>query len=228
MTGALHVFMAGLVLALSPAAFACEPAHVNFDGTAFATQPLQIENDKIYFYRGTPQELSIYYRSSAKKWCYVEAGANDSRPKTGCLSRKLSEGKRRLLINGKQVKNFVLKDAKSKPVATVNVIGKIMTANFIGGDGKPLGKRMVFTSVTKEFSEVLEARGWNCPNPRFLSCVGADLTSVLEPETAPGAVPLKVADLSKNLRHYRLSCNGVTEHAAEASIRKRAPSTTEP
>jgi hypothetical protein len=210
------------------AAFACEPAHVNFDGTPFARQPLQIENDKIYFYRGTPQELAIYYRASAKKWCYVELTPSQSRPKTGCLTRKISGGKRLLLINGIPAKNFVLKNAKARPVATLNVVGKMMTASFIGGDGKSLGKRMVFKSIANELSEVLEVRGWNCPNPRYLSCVGADLTSVLEPETAPGVVPLKVADLSKNLRHYRLSCNGVTEHAAEAEEKKRAPSATEP
>jgi len=220
----------GLIL-LSVHAFACEPAKVQFEGTAFARTPLQIEAEKIYFFRGTEQELAISYSPRQKKWCYTQEKAEASRPQSGCMDRKLSNGKRLFLINGKPAKTFVIQSKTKKPVATVSVIGKVMTANFLDGHGKPLGKRIVFKSVNREYFETLEVRGWNCPNPRYLSCVGSDLTSVLESESEAetASARLKVADLAKRLGHYRFSCAGIIEHAVDGSAdTKRAPSSTEP
>ncbi|MGZ3722464.1 MAG: hypothetical protein ACXVA9_06020 [Bdellovibrionales bacterium] len=211
--------------------FACEPARVQFEGTAFARSAMQIEADKIYFFRGTKQELSIAYSPRQKKWCYSDDQADVAHPASGCMDRKIADGKRLFLINGKPAKTFVVLGLNKKPVATVNVIGKVMTANFLGGNGKPLGKRIVFKSVTKDYFESLEVRGWNCPNPRFLSCVGSDLTSVLESEAEAetASARLKVADLAKKLGHYRFSCAGIVEHAVDGSgDTKRAPSLTEP
>ena len=226
------------ILVTGFSAGACESARVQFEGTAFASTALQIENDNIYFFRGAKNELSIGYSPSRNMWCYVEAEpsapllpAKINHPRNGCLERKVSGGKRMLLIDGKPTKIFVLKDLEQKPVATINVVGKVMTANLLGGDGKALGKRIVFKSVTKGVTEMLEVRGWNCPNPRFLSCVGSDLTAALDSEIEAEAESprLAVADLGKRLGHYRFSCAGIHERAVDGSGEtQRAPAFAEP
>jgi hypothetical protein len=201
-------------------AHACEPARLHFDGTAFAKRALEIENDKLYFYRGTASELSLFYRTSQKKWCYAQENPPESRPKQACLGRKQT-----FLIDGRPVRNFVIRGLAGQPVAALNLSGKTLTVNFLSAKGKFLGKRLTLDSVKKEFSESLEVKAWNCPNARFLSCVGSEITSVLESE--PRERPLRAVDMAKKLGHYRLSCAGITESGADAEP-KRAPSSTEP
>lgn len=199
---------------------ACEPARLHFVGTAFAKVPLEIENDKIYFYRGSASEISVVYRSSEKKWCYAEVNPPGARPKEACIERK---GK--FLIAGKPARNFVIRNGIGNPVATLNLKGRTLLVNFLSAKGKFLGKRLTANLVKKEFSESLEVKAWNCPNERFLSCAGSDVTSELESE--PQGRPLRAIDLAKKLGHYRLSCAGITETGADKQT-KRAPSATEP
>ena len=117
------------------------------------------------------------------------------------------------MLNDQPVKAFNIRNMKQKTVATVSVINNLLTLNFLSEDQKLLGKRLVFKSATRANGEFLEVKGWNCPNPRYLSCVGADLTSVTSFEGDTAVVPkVKVAELSKRLGHYRLSCEGLIEH----------------
>src|SRR5665213_415706 len=216
----LFVWLGALTIFNAAPAYACEPAHLNFGGTAFALTPLQIEGDKIFFFRGTGQETEVTYSPSRHTWCYTDAKPTAERPAAGCLSRKVIGGKRVFLINGKPAKIFTLRDSKNHSVATFKVINNLFTANFLDSDGKPLGKRLVFKSVTQDYSEQLEVRGWNCPNPKFLSCVGAEVTSVLNFEGDAATVPrLQSADLSKSLGHYRLSCQGLIEHEQQPVLK---------
>src|SRR5437868_6420698 len=107
-------------------ALACEPAHLNFEGTAFARRSLQIENDRIYFFRGLAHEVAFTYHSGKGLWCYDYKAAH---AQVICLS---------------PAKNLLLRDHRAQAVARVSVAKNVLTAKFLARDGKDLGKRLEF------------------------------------------------------------------------------------
>lgn len=187
--------------ALGFQAQACEVAHLKFEGTPFVTQNIQLEKQKIYFFRGERSQTSMEY-SVDGGWCYTTAGKVPEKPAQGCLK----PGAKR-----------ALRDSANLAVATLRVRGDSLFVNVVNESGKATGKQIQFIPRLEEGERILEVKGWNCPNPRFLSCAGADLkvlpvyVSVNESEVIPGAV-----ELSQGSSHYQVSCRGV--HKANRQI----------
>lgn len=203
------IWGASIIALLSSASWACEPARLKFEGTPFAHRPFQIERGKVYFFRGRENESTLAYDSGRREWCFSSTRALSAPALRGCLERKIRNGKPVTVINRGKV--AVLRDTKGKAIATLSVLKNLLTVNFVNARGKITGKRLVFKNVTEADSDVLEVRGWNCPNPRFLSCAGGELKTLADNETPEGEIRVPVADLAKRLGHYHVSCTGIHE-----------------
>ena len=189
--------------------WACEPARLQFEGTPFMQRPMEIEGRQIYFFRGTDHQIQFVFDLGKKLWCYARPKKVGDWPPEGCLSRLERNGKRLLQVGNKVFPHMYLRDGNGLPVANVSVLGDLLTASLVSPDGKSTGKRILFKHIPLRHDDELEVRAWNCPNSRFLSCAGAELTTSVE---APAiGTPVKVGDIGKRLGHYRASCEGLRE-----------------
>lgn len=114
---------------------------------------------------------------------------------------------------------FVVRDGTGRAVATVRVLHALLTLNFLDELGHASGKRAVFKGL--EDSGALDVHAWNCPNPRFLSCVGAHLQTMSDSEVEVAgaeASVLGVVELGKKLGHYLARCTGLFETPGDSII----------
>ena len=180
-------------------AYACEPAHLQFEGTPFVAKNIQLENQRIYFFRGESTQTVVEY-SAKNGWCFTVAGKVPEKPNLGCLKVSAKRAVR-------------LRDAGQMPVATLQLKDNSLMVNVLSETGKNSGKQIQFTAATENGERIIEVKAWNCPNPRFLSCAGADLkvlpafVSVVDREVISGAI-----ELAKGSNRYQVSCRGA--HAA--------------
>jgi len=177
---------------------ACEAAHLKFEGTSFERPEIQIDKQRIYFFRGEKTQVEVMHAAKGEQWCYLSPRKAPQKPVSGC-------------IGAKPKRTLILRDSSRRAVAKLKVLGDSLYASLLEVDGKASGKRIQFTQVKEEGERVLEVHGWNCPNPKFLSCLGAEL------KTLPNYVPVnevtvrEPVDLANSLGHYRASCSGVSE-----------------
>jgi hypothetical protein len=214
MTSAKWIFVA--IASWGSAVAACPSAEVKFQGTAFAQHAFRVQDNQIVFFAGSPRQVAWSFDSQARKWCYENSHKTGGLPAKGCMESRLQSGKRVHLVNGESRAFMALRDPQGKAVATLRVVGQTLTANFLNASGKVSGKWVMFKSK----SGVLDIRGWNCPNPKFLSCAGGNLLSVPEyGETrAPAGEknPISVVELSKP-SHYHSSCEALVEYTPPRS-----------
>lgn len=176
------------------AAEACEAARLRFEGTSFAQSKIEIEKREIYFFRGERNQTRISRDEDG--WCYESLQRFPQKPRRGCLRQEL----KRMLT---------LRDAAGKTVANLRVAGPSLYATLLDRRGKATGKQIQFTQTIENGARVLEVHGWNCPNPRFLSCVGAEVRTLPNYENVSERTIAEPVDLSQRHGHYRVSCAGV-------------------
>jgi hypothetical protein len=194
-----------LAFSLARAAAACEiqTAQVGFSGTPFAANPFQVADQTVYFFRGSSNEAAFTYELRQDKWCYVlQSSPNERVPKTGCLESAHSR-------RAGALTSLTLKSGNGNPVANINAEKRRLAAVILDSRGKDTGKRIIFRAQ----SDALEVKGWNCPNARYLSCVGAELKTYAENpgDEARPRPSVKRVELSKRLGHYSATCSGVHE-----------------
>src|ERR1035437_1051813 len=148
MSLSLKIWVASVIAMFSSLIWACEPARLKFEGTVFADQPFQIENGKVYFFRGQKNESSMAYDSEHREWCLSSARRLSLQ---GCLERKIHNGEPITVINGK--KTAALRDANGKSIATLSVLKNLLTENFVNAGGKITGKLLVFKNVSEADSD---------------------------------------------------------------------------
>ncbi len=185
------------------------PASVKFQGTAFESQPLEITGNKIRFFRGTWQEVAVYYNSSFKKWCY---GSRKKSPQAACLSHAKLGGKVVLMAGKTVIESFTLENVEKKVVASLTFKDNQLTIEMRDSDGKTNGKRIVIEDKSSSETESLEIHGWNCPNPKFLSCAGAELRTIGEnifEQEMNEELAVKEVELSSRLVRYASTCEGL-------------------
>lgn len=105
--------------------------------------------------------------------------------------------------------SMIVRSPDGKPVARISAEKRRLAAVIMDRQGHDTGKRIIF----KAESDALEVRGWNCPNARYLSCVGAELKTYADQpnEEARPRPSVKRVELSKRLGHYSATCSGVHE-----------------